>query len=85
MKTINYSKESFDELVDFLLENGNEIIGDRWDFNKEGFHTYLKQPINWSLVYGAFIIDPNSVCAYENTIRTISDAYEVTYQRSMLD
>lgn len=79
MKKLDNTKASFDALVDLLLKNGNEIVGGRWYCNKEGFHTILKHPIDWTLVYASFSIDPNSVMAYDNSIATYPEAYEVVY------
>ncbi|SFG85124.1 hypothetical protein SAMN05518865_12060 [Duganella sp. CF458] len=74
---LDHTQESFDALIDLLLKSGNEIDGTRWSCSKEGFHTQFKRPIDWSLVYASFEIDPNSVMVYEDSIATYCGVYHV--------
>ena len=41
----------------------------------------LRDPIDWSLVYASFSIDPNAVMVYEHSIATYGGMYELGYQR----
>ena len=81
MKKLDHTQESFDALIDLLVENGNQVAGKRWNFTREGFFTVLRDPIDWSLVYASFSIDPNAVMVYEHSIATYGGMYELGYQR----
>jgi hypothetical protein len=83
VQLLNRSKASFDALVDALVQGGNEIVGERWRCDKEGYHTNLRYPIDWALVYSTFLIESDDVLVYENSIATNPEAYEVIYRRTM--
>ncbi len=84
MRALDHSQAAFDALVDLLVEGGNEIVGRRWQCDKEGYHTDLRYPIDWALVHRSFVIDPQSILLFDNSIASDPEAYEVAYRKSML-
>ena len=50
MEELTRSREAYDAPVDALVAEGNEVEGDRWQCDKEGYHTYMRHPIDWRLV-----------------------------------
>lgn len=85
MKTLTRSQESFDQLVDFFEANGNPVVGRRWRMDKEGFHCYLRYPIDWDAFYAEFEFDPNEIMFYKNAILTSQEWLEVAYRANVQD
>ncbi len=59
-KNLTASEISLNELIDFLEQHGNPVLGKRWRTDKEGLHTYMTQPLDIDLIKKNFTPD-NSV------------------------
>jgi hypothetical protein len=63
MRTIKFDKKSIkpyehlDPLVDFLIENGNELSRNyRWGENRTGYFCLLVKPIDFDLIGSEFFL-----------------------------
>lgn len=51
--------EHLEPLIDFLLENGNELARSyRWGENRTGYFCLLEKPIDFELIERAFLLPP---------------------------
>jgi hypothetical protein len=58
--------EHLDPIVDALIADGNEIVGEeRWKKTKDGWLCVVKDPINFSLVKQLFEL-PSTINCYED-------------------
>ena len=76
-RLVDHSKESFDAVVDVLVENGNAIVEPGWTVNKDGFHLLLAKPIDWNLLYANFTFSTDEIVLDDNSISTWQYAYEI--------